>query len=282
MSMMRSIARTTLATAACLVALVATASEPPVTDAATLATLDKVLAGDHRSDANRARDKYRHPKETLQFFGFRQDMAVMEVSPGGGGWYTEVLAPALREHGSYFAAGWDPNATSEYAKTNSKKYADKLAARPDLYDRAKVTALQAPNALKPVPDGTMDMVLTFRNIHGWMGNDSADAMFKAMYAALKPGGILGVVEHRAKTDKPQDPKAESGYVREDYAIALIEKAGFKLIGKSEINANPKDTTAHPHGVWSLPPTLEGGDTDRDKFLAIGESDRFTLRFRKPE
>jgi predicted methyltransferase len=282
MSMTRSIARTTVAAAASLMALAAMASEPPVTDPATLATLDKVLAGDHRSDANRARDKYRHPKETLQFFGFRQDMAVMEVSPGGGGWYTEVLAPALREHGSYVAAGWDPNATGEYAKTNSKKFADKLAARPDVYDRAKVTALQAPNALKPVPDGTMDMVVTFRNIHGWMGNGSADAMFKAMYAALKPGGILGVTEHRAKTDKPQDPKAESGYVREDYAIALIEKAGFKLIGKSEVNANPKDTTDHPHGVWSLPPTLEGGDTDRDKYLAIGESDRFTLRFRKPE
>jgi predicted methyltransferase len=282
MSMTRSIARTTVAAAASLMALAAMASEPPVTDAATLATLDKVLAGDHRSDANRARDKYRHPKETLQFFGFRQDMAVMEVSPGGGGWYTEVLAPALREHGSYVAAGGDPNATGEYAKTNSKKFADKLAARPDVYDRAKVTALQAPNALKPVPDGTMDMVVTFRNIHGWMGNGSADAMFKAMYAALKPGGILGVTEHRAKTDKPQDPKAESGYVREDYAIALIEKAGFKLIGKSEVNANPKDTTGHPHGVWSLPPTLEGGDTDRDKYLAIGESDRFTLRFRKPE
>ena len=282
MSMTRSIARTTVAAAASLMALAAMAPEPPVTDPATLATLDKVLAGDHRSDANRARDKYRHPKETLQFFGFRQDMAVMEVSPGGGGWYTEVLAPALREHGSYVAAGWDPNATGEYAKTNSKKYADKLAARPDVYDRAKVTALQAPNALKPVPDGTMDMVVTFRNIHGWMGNGSADAMFKAMYAALKPGGILGVTEHRAKTDKPQDPKAESGYVREDYAIALIEKAGFKLIGKSEVNANPKDTTDHPHGVWSLPPTLEGGDTDRDKYLAIGESDRFTLRFRKPE
>ena len=267
---------------ACLAAFAATAAEPPVTDAATLATLDKVLAGDHRSDANRARDKYRHPKETLQFFGFRQDMAVMEVSPGGGGWYTEVLAPTLREQGQYVAASWDPNSTSEYAKTNSKKYADKLAARPDLYDRAKVTALQAPNALKPVPDGSVDMVLTFRNIHGWMGDDAADAMFKAMYAALKPGGILGVVEHRAKADKPQDPKAESGYVREDYAIAMIEKAGFKLIGKSEVNANPKDTADHPKGVWTLPPTLQAGEVDRDKYLAIGESDRFTLRFRKPD
>jgi len=267
---------------ACLAAFAAAAAEPPVTDTETLATLDKVLAGDHRSAENKARDKFRHPKETLQFFGFRQDMTVMEVSPGGGGWYTEVLAPALRERGRYVAAAWDPNDTGEYAKKNSKKFADKLASRPELYDRAKVTALQAPNALKPVPDGTMDMVLTFRNIHGWMGDDAADAMFKSMYAALKPGGILGVAEHRAKTDKPQDPKAESGYVREDYAIALIEKAGFKLIGKSDVNANPKDTADHPNGVWSLPPTLQGGDVDRAKYLAIGESDRFTLRFRKPE
>jgi predicted methyltransferase len=282
MSMTHRIARATLTTVAILAACTAAASAPPVTDAATLATLDRVLAGDHRSDPNRARDQYRHPRETLEFFGLRQDMAVMEVSPGGGGWYTEVLAPVLREHGEYVAASFDPNSTSEYAKTNSKKFADKLAARPDLYDRAKVTALQAPNALKPVADGTMDMVVTFRNVHGWMGDDAADAMFKAMYAALKPGGILGVVEHRAKTDEPQDPKAESGYVREDYAIALIEKAGFELLGRSEVNANPKDTADHPHGVWSLPPTLEGGDVDRDKYLAIGESDRFTLRFRKPE
>ncbi len=268
---------------ACL-AFAASAAEPPVTDEATLATLDKVLAGDHRSEANRARDQYRHPKETLQFFGFRQDMAVMEVSPGGAGWYTEILAPALREHGTYYAAAWDPNSTSEYVKTNSKKFADKLASRPDLYDRVKVTALQAPDALKPVPDGSVDMVLTFRNIHGWMGGDGAeaDAMFKAMYDALKPGGILGVAEHRAKNDKPQDPEAESGYVREDYAIALIEKAGFKLVGKSEINANPKDTADHPKGVWTLPPSLRGDEADREKYLAIGESDRFTLRFRKPE
>jgi len=261
-----------------LAAFAAAAAEPPVTDTETLATLDKVLAGDHRSAENKARDKFRHPKETLQFFGFRQDMTVMEVSPGGGGWYTEVLAPALRERGRYVAAAWDPNDTGEYAKKNSKKFADKLASRPELYDRAKVTALQAPNALKPVPDGTMDMVLTFRNIHGWMGDDAADAMFKAMYAALKPGGILGVAEHRAKTDKPQDPKAESGYVREDYAIAIIERHGFRLAGRSEVNANPRDTKDHPEGVWTLPPTYRLKDKDRAKYEAIGESDRFTLKF----
>jgi predicted methyltransferase len=282
MTKTRRLARTAFSMIACLAAMVAAASDPPVTDAATLATLDKVLAGDHRSADNRARDIWRHPKDTLEFFGFRQDMAVMEVWPGGGGWYTEVLAPALREHGRYVAASWDPKSASKYAQDNIKKFADKLAARPDVYDRAEVTSLQAPDALHPVPDGSVDMVVTFRNIHNWMGSDSAPAMFEAMYAALKPGGILGVVEHRArKTGEPQDPKAKSGYVRTDYAIRLIEGAGFKLIGESEINANPRDSADHPNGVWSLPPTFRGGDADRDKLLAIGESDRFTLRFRKP-
>jgi predicted methyltransferase len=284
MNAIRTLARTALAATACLAAWASFSAEPPeppVTDAATLATLDRVLAGDHRSDQNRARDAWRHPKETLTFFGFRQDMTVMEIWPGGGGWYTEVLAPALREHGHYIAASWDPKSESKYVQENSKKFAAKLAERPNLYDRARVVALQFPNELKPVPDGSVDMVLTFRNIHSWMGNDGAEAMFKAMFAALKPGGILGVVEHRARDDKPQDPKAESGYVRTDYAMAIAKKAGFELIGQSEINANPKDTTDHPNGVWSLPPSLRGGDTDREKYVAIGESDRFTLRFRKP-
>jgi predicted methyltransferase len=256
-------------------------AKDPTTDAATAASLDRVLAGDHRSAANRARDTWRHPKVTLTYFGLRQDMTVMEIWPGGGGWYLEVLAPVLREHGRYIAASWDPKSESKYVQENSKKLADKLAARPDLYDRVRMTALQVPNALKPVPDGSVDMVLTFRNIHSWMGNDGAAGMFKAMYAALKPGGILGVVEHRARNNVPQDPKAKSGYVRTDYAIALAEKAGFELVGESEINANPKDTANHPNGVWSLQPSLRGGDTDRERFVAIGESDRFTLKFRKP-
>jgi predicted methyltransferase len=283
MNLTRIVSHAALAAATFLTwsSLAAAAGEPPVTDAATLATLDRVLAGDHRSGQNRARDAWRHPKDTLSFFGLKQDMTVMEVWPGGGGWYTEVLAPTLREHGQYIAANWDPKSDSKYVQENSKKFAAKLAERPDLYDRAKVVALQAPNELKPVPDGSVDMVLTFRNIHGWMGDGSAEAMFKAMYAALKPGGILGVVGHRGKDGEPQDPKAETGYVQTDYAIALIEKAGFELIGRSEVNANPKDTGDHPNGVWSLPPGLDGGDTDREKFVAIGESDRFTLRFRKP-
>jgi predicted methyltransferase len=264
-----------------LVPMQASAADP-ATDAATAATLDRVLAGDHRSEANRERDQWRHPKETLTFFGLRQDMTVMEIWPGGGGWYLEVLAPTLREHGRYIAASWDPKSGSKYVQENSKKLADKLAARPDRYDRVRMTALQAPNALTPVPDGSVDMVLTFRNVHNWMGDDVAEAMFKAMFAALKPGGILGVVEHRARNDASQDPKAKSGYVRTDHAIALAEKAGFELVGESDVNANPKDSADHPNGVWSLPPGLRGGDVDREKFIAIGESDRFTLKFRKPD
>jgi len=254
----------------------------PTTDAATSATLERVLAGDHRSEANRARDAWRHPKETLEFFGLRQDMTVMEVWPGGGGWFTEVLAPTLREKGKLILASWDPKSESKYVQENSKKLAAKLAERPDVYDRVTMAALQNPNELKPVPDNSVDMVLTFRNIHSWMGNDAAEEMFAAMFAALKPGGILGVTEHRGSNDVPQDPKGKTGYVRTDYTVALAKAAGFELAGESEINANPKDTKDHPNGVWSLPPTLRGGDVDRDKFVAIGESDRMTLKFRKPD
>ncbi len=257
------------------------AAEAPSTEAATAATLDRVLAGDHRSDANKARDAWRHPKETLLYFGLRQDMTVMEVWPGGGAWFTEVLAPTLREHGRLILASWDPKSTSSYVQENSKKLAAKLAERPDLYDRVQMAALQNPNELKPVPDNSVDMVLTFRNIHSWMGSDSADEMFAAMFAALKPGGILGVTEHRGLDSEPQDPKGKKGYVRADYAIALAKAAGFELVGESEINANPKDTKDHPNGVWSLPPTFRGGDVDRKRFAAIGESDRFTMKFRKP-
>ena len=253
----------------------------PVTDAATTAALEKTLAGDHRSAANRARDVYRHPKETLTFFGLRQDMTVMEVWPGGGGWYTEVVAPVLRDHGRYIAASWDPKTDSKYTLDNIKAYADKLVSRPDMYGKATVTALQYPNELKPVPDGSVEMVLTFRNLHNWMSRDAAEPMLAAMFRALKPGGILGMVEHRASDSVAQDTHAKSGYVREDYAIALAETAGFELIERSNVNANPQDTKDYAQGVWSLPPTFREGDVNRERYAAIGESDRFTLRFRKP-
>ena len=246
------------------------------TDPALLA----VIAGDHRSDANKARDRYRHPAETLTFFGLRPDMKVVEVTPGAG-WYTEILGPYLHKSGKYYAAGWDPDARAEFIQQGVKAFADKLAARPDLYSGTVVTVLSPPDKTAIAPPGTADMVLTFRNIHNWMGSGNADIVFAAMYKALKPGGVLGVVEHRAKTDVPQDPKAKSGYVREDYAIALAEKAGFVLEDRSEINANPKDTKDYEKGVWTLPPTYAEGEKDKARYTAIGESERFTLRFRKP-
>jgi predicted methyltransferase len=249
-------------------------------DPGTRAALKQVLAGDQRSEANKARDRYRHPEETLAFFGVRQGMTVVEIWPGAG-WYTEVLAPLLKGNGTFYAAGIDRSVTSEGGQRQVKAYADKLAARPDLYGEVKVTEL-SPTKLEIAPPGSADMVLTFRNVHNFQMMGWEDQAFQAFYKALKPGGILGIEDHRAPADKPQDPKAPSGYLREDYVIRLAEKAGFKLVGKSEINANPKDTKDYPGGVWTLPPTLRLGDQDRAKYQAIGESDRMTLKFIKPK
>jgi predicted methyltransferase len=252
---------------------------PAVADTAAL--LDAAIAGDHRAPANVARDAARHPKETLLFFGLEPGMTVMEVWPGSGGWYTEILAPVLRDRGRLIAASWDPATDNQFVQDGLKAYRAKLDARPDVYAGVEVTALHYPTAMKPVPDGTVDLVLTFRNIHNWMPREAARPMLQAMYDALKPGGVLGVVEHRAGAGAPQDPQARSGYVREDYAIDLIESIGFRLVGRSEVNANPADTRDYELGVWTLPPTLRLGEKDRDRYLAIGESDRFTLRFEKP-
>ncbi len=242
--------------------------------------LAAVIAADHRSAGNKARDQYRHPAETLTFFGLKPDMKVVEVWPAGG-WYTEILAPYLGKSGMYYAAGWDPDAKAEFIQLGIKAFRDKLAARPDLYAGTGMTVLSFPDKTVIAPPGSADMVLTFRNIHNWMASGNAEKAFAAMYAALKPGGVLGVVEHRAATTSPQDPKAASGYVREDYAIALAEKAGFVLEARSEVNANARDTKDYEKGVWTLPPTYREGEKDKAKYAAIGESDRFTLRFRKP-
>jgi len=244
-------------------------------------SLDAILAGDQRSAANRARDAYRHPKETLEFFGLTPETVVVEIWPFDG-WYTEIIAPYVNERGKYYAAGFDPDSPQEFIQQGIKRFREKLDARPDLYSGVEMTTLSPPDKVEIAPPGSADMVLTFRNIHNWMGRGGAEVAFQAMYAALKPGGILGVVEHRGNPAVPQDPKAASGYVNEDYAIRLAEQAGFELVAKSEINANPADTKDYEKGVWTLPPTFREGDTDRDRYAAIGESDRFTLKFRKPE
>ncbi len=247
-------------------------------DAATEAELKKALAGSHRSDANKARDQYRHPLETLKFFGLNKDMKVLEIWPSGG-WYTEVLAPVLKDN--YIAAHIDP-ARSEGAAKQVETYKAALEKNAAIYGKPTVTVLMPQtNQVTPVPAGSVDMVLSFRNIHNWMASDLQEVMFKTFYDSLKPGGYLGIVEHRAKTDQPQDPKAKSGYVREDYAQSLAEKAGFKLVSKSDVNNNAKDTKDYPKGVWTLPPNYAEKDVDKDKYTAIGESDRFTHLYQKP-
>ena len=242
--------------------------------------IDRVMVGDHRAPANKARDKYRHPKETLLFFGLRPDLTVVEISPGSG-WYTEILAPVLHDAGQYFVAvSAITEKTPEALRQNDTAYRGMLAAAPDLYGKVTLSVL-SPGALRVAPPGSADLVLTFRNVHNWAKAGRADAMFKAFFEALKSGGTLGVVEHRARPDASFQQQIDSGYMTEAYVVDTAQQAGFKLVNKSEINANPKDTKDHPGGVWTLPPTLRYGDENREKYLAIGESDRMTLKFVKP-
>lgn len=246
-------------------------------------TLSEVLAQPHRSAENRARDVYRHPAETLAFFGLKADQHVVEVWPGRG-WYAEILAPFLRTSGQYTAAGFvtDPaKAKENFQIESAKSLKARFEAAPELFGKAKVTQLGPPDEWTAAPAGSADLVLTFRNVHNWFEGDATAPMFKAFFAALKPGGILGVVEHRAKPGTPLEKMKKSGYVTEALVIEMAEAAGFKLDARSEVNANPRDTTDHPEGVWTLPPRLTLGEKDRDKYLAIGESDRMTLRFVKP-
>jgi predicted methyltransferase len=229
--------------------------------------LAKAIAGAHRTPSFVERDKYRKPQEELEFFGIKPNMTVVEISPGGGYW-TEILGPYLKDKGTYYTV---------ISPRQAEAWKKKLDANPELYGKVKVS--QSPEV---APDGSADLVLTFRNVHNWMAAGTAEQMFASFYKALKPGGILGVEEHRASDKTPQDPKAASGYVRQDYTVQLAEKAGFKLVGSSEMLANPKDTKDWPKGVWTLPPTLTLGDQDRAKYLAIGEADNFVLKFQKPK
>ena len=254
----------------------------PATGAADPAALDGVLKGSWRDPANVARDKYRHPAETLSFFGLRPDQTVVEITPGGG-WYAEILAPYLAEEGKYVAAVVDPLSQPEgrgrdYQQKSRTTLESKFAAAPAQFGKAAVVAY---DPASPVlgPAASTDLVLTFRNVHNWRMSGKAEAMFKGFFEVLKPGGVLGVVEHRAKADVAADDK--SGYVGEAQVIALAEAAGFTLAGKSEVNANPLDTKDHPNGVWTLPPSNNHDKADDARYQAIGESDRMTLRFTKP-
>ncbi|MBN6150585.1 class I SAM-dependent methyltransferase [Xanthomonas sp. AmX2] len=282
--------RTTLA-CACTLAIAATLAIPPAqaikpADSASLPAPDPALQaaidGSWRDRAYVARDAYRHPGQTLAFFGIKPTHTVIEITPGGG-WYSEILAPYLRERGQYVAAVVDPAAVPEgrgrdYQQKARTTLEQKFAAAPAQYGKAKLVGY-APTAPVFGPAASADLVLTFRNVHNWRMSGQAEGMFKGFYQVLKPGGVLGVVEHRAKADVPADDK--SGYVGQAQVIAMAEAAGFKLAGKSEVNANPRDTKDYPGGVWTLPPSNSHDAADEAKYKAIGESDRMTLKFVKP-
>jgi predicted methyltransferase len=266
------------------------ATSPPATPATSAAAVKgsidaeiaQSLTGAQRTEKEKKRDVYRHPKETLEFFGLKDDMTVVEISPGEG-WYSAVLAPVLRDHGKLVVAGGDPNGDPKSEGTkNAQALVDRFQKTPQAFDKVQSVVLKKDSWVLGAPESA-DMVLTFRNFHNWVEAGMTDKVLAAAFTVLKHGGILGLTDHRAKAGGPTDPKVvgDTGYVPEDLVIKLVEGAGFKLADKSDVNANPKDTKDYPKGVWTLPPTYELGDTDHAKYEAIGESDRMTLKFVKP-
>lgn len=273
----------TLLLSGCASTTAATPTERPASTATppTVAALDEALSGTWRDPKNVARDVYRHPKQTLGFFGVTPDQTVIEITPGGG-WYSEILAPYLRDKGHYVAAVWDDAIPGQpkYRYELNQKLRERFAGNAAVYGTPDVRVFDPAK-----PDfgaaGSADAVLTFRNAHNWVSDGTAPAYFKAFYDVLKPGGTLGVVDHRAKPGTDLEVMKKSGYLTEELVIELAKGAGFVLADRSEINANPKDTADHPNGVWTLPPSNRHDAADDAKYQAIGESDRMTLRFTKP-
>jgi predicted methyltransferase len=261
--------------ASLLLAAAPAAAQDSFAERAALASV-----GDHRSEANRARNEFRHPVQTLQFFGIEDGMSVLEISPGGG-WYTEVLAPALRDHGRYVIAHWDPAVADQpaYRYRQVESMQAKFAERPELYDQVEILPFSPPASASLGDAGRFDVLLTFRNTHGWVNAGIAADLFREFARVLKPGGVLGVVQHRAAPGSDA-AAAASGYVPEELVKRLAAEAGLEFVASSEVNGNPLDTRDHPEGVWTLPPSLRLGDQDRARYLSIGESDRMTLKFRK--
>jgi predicted methyltransferase len=266
----RDLLVTTLAT---LALCAASAAAPTHVDPALAAA----VASPGRTPSFVARDSVRHPAEELTFFGLAPTQTVVELWPGGGYW-TEILGAYLATGGHYYVAL--PASGDAEEDAGVAHWRARIAAQGDRLGKIQETTL-GKDHFDIAPPGSADRVLTFRNLHNWMDGGYADEALAACFKALKPGGILGIEEHRGRNDRAQDPKAKNGYVREDYTIALAKKAGFVLVGKSEIDANPRDTKDWVNGVWTLPPTLSQGDKDRARYVAIGEADNFVLKFRKP-
>jgi predicted methyltransferase len=266
---------------ACLIATLsvplaqAVARDRPAGASTAKAAIAAAVADPRRTPANRQRDRYRHPAETLAFFGVTPAMTVVEIWPGGG-WYAEILAPLLRGRGRYIAAA--------QASGRGRDATEKLfASDPARFDKAVVTSFDPKVPSQIAPPGSADLVLTFRNVHNFLmaGDAAAAQAFADFHKALKPGGVLGVVDHRLPENRSADAERESGYLKRSTIIRLASAAGFRLVGESAVNANPKDSADWPKGVWTLPPVLSQGEQDRAKYLAIGESDRMTLKFVKP-
>ncbi|WP_426358913.1 class I SAM-dependent methyltransferase [Pseudocolwellia sp. HL-MZ19] len=263
-----------LLTASIVSASLLTACAAPVQEPSQL---DQAIASDQRSEKNKARDVYRHPKETLEFFGFDSSMTVVEITPGGG-WYTEILAPAVKGKGKLYGAHYPDTGEDNYF-SNSRKKLVKMLASNEMYSEVELTDFIPRKESALAPKGTADLVLTFRNLHNWK-EDGTLQVFKDAYAALKKGGVLGVVEHRMPESQNFKENMNSGYFPEALTVKLALEAGFTLVETSDINANSKDSADHPKGVWTLPPVLRLGDENKEKYLAIGESDRMTLKFIK--
>ena len=236
--------------------------------------LKGAVASEDRTPKNTLRDSSRNPIETLSFFGIESDMVVIELSPGGG-WYTEILANYIHYPGTLIAAHWSKDSEIAYYRRGRANFEKKMSNNP-MYGRVEIVDLYSELA----EENSVDAVLTFRNLHNWLG-PNLDNIFSNTFKSLKPGGVFGIVEHRAKPGTSMEMMKKSGYVTEAHAIKIAKKHGFELAAKSEINANPKDTADHPKGVWTLPPNYRLKDKDRDKYSDIGESDRMTLLFRKP-
>ena len=254
---------------------------------ATYASADAIsdaVTSDIRSDKAKVRDEYRNPQQTLRFFGLKPNMTVVEISPGGG-WYADILYSVVKESGKYVAAHfYVDEETSGYYKKSVEGFKEKM--KPGMkYEGAELTALDPMKALDISEAGSADMVLTFRNVHNWYmrnGDEGIDNAFGAFFKALKPGGVLGVVEHELPESADDEAMKKSGYMKRSYVVAAAEKAGFVLEASSDVNANPMDSADHPKGVWTLPPRLALDDEDREKYMAIGESNRMTLKFTKPK
>ncbi|MCF2857308.1 methyltransferase [Pseudoalteromonas sp. SMS1] len=266
--------------AAGIVTALAGCSSTTSSDSST-ASIAKAAQSSERAENNRARDKYRNPVQTLAFFGLKPNMTVVEISPGGG-WYTEILAPTIKGQGTLYAAHFPASSEREYFRNSLAAFKKKVATD-SRFSEVKVTEFSAASHHDVAPAGSADMVLTFRNVHNWYmrpGDEGVLKSFQAFHKALKPGGILGVVEHRLPEHRDTEDQKRSGYMKQSYVIEMAKQAGFELVASSEINANPLDSANHPRGVWTLPPRLALGDEKSAQYKAIGESDRMTLKFKK--